>query len=161
MSDWYNQYEKNIFSSLKDEKNRDIRFFRIEEMLRIAERTDKYAPSCEKCQSFKNRLNEEQKSLKKAVQYPGKERKELDKLQIEMSAHMRKVHGFYPPYYFSYLYSAIGILIFMAITFIMYLIFPSLSLLNIMAVAFAAGVIIGQITGHKKDNKIKKEKKIL
>jgi len=161
MSDWYNQYEKNIFSSLKDEKNRDIRFFRIEEMLRMAERTDKFAPLCKKCQSFKKRLNEDSMYIKKAVKYPGKERKELDKLQIEMSAHMKKIHGFYPPYYFSYLYSAIGILIFMAITFIMYLIFPSLSLLNIMAVAFASGVIVGQILGHKKDNKIKKEGKIL
>jgi len=161
MSDWYNQYEKNIFSSLKDEKNRDIRFFRIEEMLRMAERTDKYAPSCKKCQSFKNRLNEISMSIKKAVRYPGKERKELDLLQSEMSAHMKKIHGFYPPYYFSYLYSAIGILIFMIIAVIVYLIFPSFSIWNILSISFAAGVITGQITGNKKDNRIKKEGKIL
>jgi len=161
MSDWYNQYEKNIFSSLKNEKNRDIRFFRIEEMLRMAERTDKYSPSCKKCQSFKNRLNECSISIKKAVRYPGKERKELDLLQTEMSTHMRNVHGFYPPYYFSYLYSAIGILVFMAIAIIVYLIFPSFSIWNILSISFAAGVIAGQIAGNKKDNRIKKEGKIL
>jgi len=161
MSDWYHKYEENVFNLLKDEKNRDLRFFRIEEMLRMAKRADKFAFSCTKCQSFKNRLNEEHKSLKKAVQYPGKERKELDLLQTEMSAHMKKIHGFYPPYYFSYLYSTIGIIIFMAIAFLFYLFLPTLSLWNILAVAFATGVIIGQITGHKRDNKIKREEKNL
>jgi len=161
MSDWYKQYEKNVFNLLKNEKDRDIHFFRIEEMLRMAERTDRYALSCSKCLSFRNLLNEEQKSLKKAVQYPGKERKELDKLQIEMSAHMKKIHGFYPPSYFSYLYSTIGIILFIAFALIFYLFFPSFSLWNILSVAFAAGVIIGQITGHKKDNKIKTEGKVL
>jgi len=161
MSDWYNKYEEKVFNLLKNEKTRDIRFFRIEEMLRMAERADKYSLTCKECLSFKNRLENGYESLKKAVQYPGKERKELDKLETQMSSHMKKVHGFYPPLYFLYLYSAIGILIFMVIAFIIYLIFPSLSLLNIMAVAFAAGVIIGQIKGHKKDNKIKREGKIL
>ena len=161
MSDWYHKYEENVFNLLKDEKNRDLRFFRIEEMLRMAKRADKFAFSCTKCQSFKNRLNEGYKSLKKAVQYPGKERKELDILQTEMSAHMKKIHGFYPPYYFSYLYSAIGILIFMTIAIIIYLILPSFSIWNILAISFAAGVIAGQITGNKKDNRIKREGKTL
>lgn len=161
MSDWYNQYEKDIFFSLKDEKSRDIRFFRIEEMLRMAERADKYASSCKKCESFKNRIDESSKSIKKAIKYPGKERKELDLLQTEMSAHMKKIHGFYPPHYFSYLYSTIGIFILCSTAIIIYLIFPSFSIWNILAISFATGVIAGQIIGNKKDNKIKKKGKTL
>jgi len=161
MSDWYHKYEEKVFNLLKNEKNRDIRFFRIEEMLRMAERADKYSLTCKECLSLKNRLDQGEASLKKAVQYPGEERKKLDNLQTEMASHMKKIHGFYPPYYFSYLYSTIGILLFMVIAFIFYLFFPSFSLWNILSVAFSAGVIIGQITGHKKDNHIKREGKML
>ena len=161
MGSWYTGYETDVVQQLKGTRDRDLRFFRIEEYLRMAERADKFAGSCRECDSFRFQMEKQKGTLAKAVQEPGRERRELDRLQSKMSDHMKRQHGFYPPYYFTYLHSFIWTVLLMCLAFIASLFFPDADSWYFLAPAFAAGVLSGQITGSRKDRKIRADKKNL
>ena len=161
MGSWYAGYEKEVVQQLKGTRERDLRFFRIEEYLRMAERADEFSDSCRECHSLCFPMERQKDSLAKAVQEPGRERRELDRLQSKMSDHMKQQHGFYPPYYFTYLHSFTWTVLLMCFAFIASLFFPDADRWYFLAPAFAAGVLSGQITGSRKDRKIRADKKNL
>ncbi len=161
MENWYSNYEKDVVHQLEGIKRRDLRFFRIEELLRMAELADKFASSCRECRSFCHQMEKDKESVGKAIREPGPERRELDRIQSQMSDHMRKSHGFYPPFYFTYLHSFIWTALLGALAYVTSLFFPNSDLWNFIAPAFAAGVIIGQVTGSRKDRRIRDSKKNL
>lgn len=161
MSNWYDNFEQDVILKLNGTKSRDLRFFRIDEYLRIAERADAFASSCRDCNSFRFEMEKQSDLLAKAVGEPGHERRELDRLQSRMSDHMRKLHGFYPAYYFTYRYSFFLTVALLAVAFLAHLFSPASDVWFFIAPAFAVGVVTGQIVGGKKDRRIRKAKKIL
>lgn len=161
MGNWYSEFEKGITQKLKGTKDRDLRFFRIEEFMRIAERVDNFSSTCRECKSFKFEIDKQKDSLSKALKSPGRERREYDKLHSGMSKHMQKVHGFYPPFYFTYLYAAIWSVLLISFSLLFWLFFSSITIWAFLTPAFAIGVITGQIIGGKKDRKIRLGNKLL
>ena len=161
MENWYANYEKDIVRRLEGTKKRDLRFFRIEELLRMAELADKFAPSCRECHSFCHQMENDKEGVEKAVREPGPDRRKLDRLQSQMSGHMRKGHGFYPPFYFRYLYSFTWTVLLVTLACLAGLFFPNADPWNFIAPAFAAGVIAGQVTGGRRDRRIRDNKKNL
>ncbi|RKD92740.1 hypothetical protein [Mangrovibacterium diazotrophicum] len=161
MENWYPGFEKKVVGQLQGAKERDLRFFRVEEYLRNAERIDGFAPKCRECYSYRNEMEKMADDVVTAVQTPGKERRELDRIQSGVNDHMRKAHGFYPPYYHTYTQSAYWTLGFMLAAFMLTFAFPSIEKVVFYSPAFAIGVVTGQIIGGRKDRKIRDSEKIL
>ncbi|MFV0521623.1 MAG: hypothetical protein ACK5MI_04200 [Mangrovibacterium sp.] len=161
MNNWYKDFETRILEHIKDCKGSDLRFFRIEEYLRNAERIDKMADRCKICASIREKIDNECDNIKKAIDEPGKERKKLDDIQSELINHMKKEHGFYPPMYHTYMQSIYWLVGFMFIAFICTKIFSSIPGVAFYSPAFIIGVTIGQIKGGKMDKNVIKSNKQL
>ncbi len=161
MSDWYTDFEQDVVRKLKGHKRSDLRFFRIDEYLSMAEKIDVLASSCRECHSFRLEMDKQRDLLAKAVGEPSRERRELDRIQSRMSDHLRKEHGFFPAYYFTYRYSFFFTVCLLAVAFFAYLFSPATDVWYFFAPAFAAGVITGQVIGGKKDRTIRETNKIL
>lgn len=161
MSSWYAGFEEDVVLKLKGHKRSDLRFFRIDEYLSMAEKIDVLAASCSECQAFRLNMDKQRGILAKAVAQPGRERRELDRLQSRMSDHMRKKHGFFPAFYFTYRYSFFFTVCLLAVAFLAYLFSPATDVWYFFAPAFAAGVISGQVIGGKRDRVVRETGKIL
>lgn len=156
MNDW----AEIVDNSLNGLKERDIRFFRIDELKRNIERTNRFSDECDDCKKLEIEISETIPHIREAVEFPGKERRRLDKLVSSLSAHMRKSHGFYPPWYFNYLWSFWGIVAGIAIGAILYFVIPG-KRIEIAALCFAIGLLTGQIIGGSKDRKIRRENRLM
>jgi len=161
MENWYPEFEKRVVGQLQGAQLRDLRFFRIEEYLRNAERVDAGAATCRECYSLRNEMEQLKDDVATAVETPGKERRQLDKLQSRLADHMRKAHGYYPPYYHTYLHSVYWTVGLMGAAFLLTYLFPDIEKAVFYSPAFAIGVVTGQIIGGKKDRKVRESDKLL
>lgn len=161
MSDWYTGFEQDVVRKLKGYKRSDLRFFRIDEYLNMAEKTDALAAACSECHAFRLEMDQQRDLPARAVGEPGRERRTLDRLQSRMSDHLRKEHGFFPDCYFTYRYSFFFTVCLLGLAFLAYLLFPAADVWFFFAPAFVVGVISGQVIGGKKDRVIRKTSKIL
>lgn len=161
MENWYPEFEKSLVEQLQQAKAGDLRFFRMEEYFRNAERIDNQAGTCRQCKALRHDMDRSKEEVGKAVSHPGPERRRLDDLQSRINDHLRKSHGFYPPYYHTYMQSIYWTVSLMAIAFILTFIFPALDKAIFYSPAFALGVVTGQIIGGKRDRKIRETNKIL
>lgn len=160
MQNWSDEILEPIEEQLKDVKEKDLRFFRVDEFKRNIRRTGENMNSCPVCNKNRIPITEVCQTLLQAIQVPGKSRREYDRLISNLSRHMRKEHNFYPPYHYTYLYSFFGILAGLTAGFLLSLLFPSL-VLEMFSLGFSLGIIPGYIWGSIKDNKIRKEKRLM
>ena len=160
MEKWGEKISSKIDTNLEKSREKDKRFFRIDEFKRNVSRVDEFSKNCPVCNKMKIDIGESVEKINEAVEVPGKSRRQFDRLITRLSKHMQKEHGFFPPYYFSYIYSFVGIVAGLAIGFFLYKMFP----LN-GEVLLAGGISICMISsffiGTRKDNKIRKEKRIM
>ncbi|MFV0553883.1 MAG: hypothetical protein ACK5LR_04180 [Mangrovibacterium sp.] len=161
MSTRYQKFEEQALEQIKDCKGSDLRFFRIEEYLRNAERIDLLAEECPSCANIRKQMEAEVGNLKEAVEQPGKSRKKLDEIQDQLVNHLRKSHGYYPPMYHTYMQSIYWLMGFMLAAFIIVKLFATFNPIAIYSPAFVIGVVIGQVRGSKKDREIQKTGKQL
>ncbi|MCF6333857.1 MAG: hypothetical protein L3J11_11285 [Draconibacterium sp.] len=160
MGNWAEEINSKIDSKLAEVREKDIRFFRIEEFKRNVARADDFSPNCSFCKSQKINVFETVETIDEAVQVPGKTRREFDRLISRLSKHMQKEHGFYAPYYFSYQYSFYGIIVGFIIGFLLMKVIPQYSI-EMLSLGFIAGLIPSYIWGFIKDNKIRSEKRLM
>ncbi len=99
-------------------------------------------------------------NIYEAVEVPGKSRRDFDRLISRLARHMQKEHGFFAPYYFSYLYSFIGILAGLTIGFALFKLFPLYGEL-LLSACVMIGIVGSYLTGSRKDNIIRNSKKIM
>lgn len=148
-------------TKLESAKEKDLRFFRIEEFKRIIVRNGEFSETCDECRQFQPAIEKILGQIDVAVEHPGKVRRQYDKLIDILATHQRKVHGFYPPYYYTYLYSFFGILSGLALGALLGLIILPEKIWHFIVVGFIAGTIISQILGGRKDKTIRANKKLL
>lgn len=160
MGKWAEGLNSEIESKLGEAREKDIRFFRIEEFKRNIIRTDDFSGSCSFCKKQKINIVKTTEAIDVAVFVPGKIRREYDRLISRLSKHMQKEHGFYAPYYFSYHYSFFGIIIGLIIGYILKEINPIYPL-EMLSIGFALGLIPFYIWGYFKDKKIRSEKRLM
>lgn len=160
MDNWANHIRETLKIKLEGVKDREIRFFRIEEFLRNVHRTEEFSNNCMQCNSNKIEINTIIEKIDEAIKVPGKTRREYDGIIGRLSNHMRKEHNFYPPFHYTYTYSFIGIVLGLIIGFLATLLFPSTNWL-ILVGCLTIGMIIGNIIGHKKDKKIRNDNRLM
>ncbi|MFV0365025.1 MAG: hypothetical protein ACK5JS_00765 [Mangrovibacterium sp.] len=161
MNNWYPDFESRVLEQIKDSKGSDLRFFRIEEYLRNAERIDIMADDCPSCAKLREKMEQQAPNIKQAIDEPGAHRRALDDIQAELNQHLKKAHGFYPPMYHTYMQSIYWLLGFMFAALLAVKIFPRVPSIAFYSPAFVIGVVIGQIKGGKMDRLITKNNKQL
>ncbi len=160
MENWAEVMISKIDVNLEKSREKDLRFFRVDEFKRNVTRVDGFSVSCPFCHKHKIDIAEAVENIYEAVEVPGKSRREFDRLISRLARHMQKEHGFYAPYYFSYMYAFIGILSGLIVGYILFRIFPANSEL-LLLVSIMVGIVASYVAGTQKDNKIRKAKKIM
>lgn len=160
MGNWQEIIEKRIEEKLEGANEKDIIFFRIAEFKRNIQRVDNFSSSCQECEQFKKSIEENVQTIDKAINETGKKRREYDKLISNLSKHMQKKHNFYPPYYFSYLFSFGGIIVGVAFGSVLMLFNQQLKL-ELFLVGFAIVLVPVYFWGASKDKIIRREKRIM
>ena len=134
-----------IDASLESVKEKDIRFFRVDEFKRNIRRVHEF--------SFRLRY-----TVPRLM--PGNSRREYDRLIHRLSRHMRKEHGFYTPYWFSYLYAFYGFISGFLLGFLLSVFFTDKK--DIMyGIGFSLCIVAAYIIGSRKDLKIRMANKLM
>ncbi|WP_346856743.1 hypothetical protein [uncultured Draconibacterium sp.] len=160
MDSWSTQLNSQIDEKLIGVNEKDIRFFRIDEFKRNVSRIDAFSSSCHECQQQKQYIQEAVDSIDKAIKNVGSKRRDYDKLISKLSKHMQKEHGFYAPYYFTYMYSFLGIVAGGLIGYLVMNLNPEYQL-ELFCLGFAIGLLPPYVVGSVKDKKIRRQKKLM
>lgn len=160
MENWSEQIISSIDTKLTGVREKDLRFFRIEEFKRNIRRTEAFAGKCLYCREQKPTIEKTISFIDNAVQVPGKDRRDYDRLISRLSSHMQNNHGFFAPYYFTYLYSFFGMLGGLVSGYLFMKIFPEQNWM-VLSAGFVAGLFAGHFWGSIKDKKIRKEKRLM
>jgi len=160
MKSWSSEIHNTIDSKLESSRDKDILFFRINEFKRNISRVDEFSASCPTCKKEMINISEVVQKIDEAVNTPGKTRREYDRLISRLSKHMQKEHGFYAPYYHSYVYALFGIIGGFILGSILYLILPQYQL-EMFVIGISVGLIVSYILGSTKDKKVRSEKKLM
>lgn len=160
MGKWSEQIIATLDNKLSDTKQRDIRFYRVEEFKRNIERVGSFSASCSTCNNEKKNISAIIEKIDEAIDVPGNSRREYDRLISRLAAHMQKSHGFFTPYHFSYLYSFLGIVAGLLLGYLLMKLNPAHGGAMLSA-GFVAGLIAGYFSGAAKDRKIRSSKKLM
>ena len=160
MGDWASGIIKKIEKKLEGVKEKDIRFYRIDEFKRNVNRVDDFSGSCPFCQKQKTDIAASSEIIDEAINVPGQTRREYDRLISRLSTHMQKEHGFFTPYHYTYLFSFFGMVAGLLLGYFLYKLFPAFSW-EMLSIGFATGLIIGYVWGYIKDKKIRSEKRLM
>ncbi len=157
---WGKTMAAKVNERLVNAKDKDIRFFRIDEFKRNIKRVNKFSSGCGDCNRLKIDIADIVETIAEAVDVPGSKRREYDRLISRLSIHMRKEHGFYPPFYFSYFYSFYGFIAGAFLGYLMFLFIPANSE-AMFSIGFASCLVVGYIWGSRKDHKIRLQEKLM
>ncbi len=160
MESWGKQTVSQIDEKLKNTQQRDIRYFRIEEFKRNVFRVDEFSTNCPVCRKQKIDVNGVVANIDEAINTPGARRREYDRLISRLASHMQKEHGFYAPFYFTYLFSFFGMAAGIVIGSLLLKIFPAEGW-ALLTLGFVAGLTAGYVWGGIKDGKIRSSKKLM
>jgi len=160
MNKWSEQKISLLDEKLKNTKQRDIRFYRIEEFKRNIERVGDFSEHCSFCEKEKSNISEIMEKMEEAIHVPGKARREYDRLISRLASHMQKEHGFYTPYHFSYLYSFFGMVAGLLLGYLLMKTIPAHGNALVSA-GFVAGLATGYFWGNSKDKKVRSSKKLM
>lgn len=160
MNNWEKKVLEEMELSLQGVRERDLRFFRIDELKRNISRVAGFSAACPDCRNVRSEIESAMVHLNEAIQVPGQHRREADRLIARLGRHMMKAHRLYPPWHFTYLYSFYGIvtgtLFFLPLVYLL----PETHW-EILAAGFVAGLITGQFTGGKKDRAVRHENRLM
>ncbi|MCY1721532.1 hypothetical protein OU798_14345 [Prolixibacteraceae bacterium Z1-6] len=160
METWSKELNTQIDAKLEGVNDKDLRFYRIEEFKRNITRINSFSNSCPGCKKEMQPIRETVEDIDQAINDVGRKRKDYDQLISQLSKHMQKEHGFYAPYYFTYMYSFFGIVAGAILGYILMNIDPDVKL-ELFCSGFAIGILPPYIIGYLKDKKIRSAKKLM
>ena len=160
MENWAVEINSKIVSKLEGTREKDIRFFRIEEFKRNINRVGTFSTSCQFCQKQKIDISEIVEKIDEAIHVPGKTRREYDRLISRLANHMQKEHGFYTPFHFTYQFSFFGMVTGTLLGYLLLRLFPEYNW-AMLSLGFTIGLITSYILGNIKDKKIRSAKKLM
>ena len=160
MENWAEEIAIKIDAKLEGTRDKEIRFYRIDEFKRNIVRVGSFSKSCPFCQQQKIPISEISGKIEEAINVPGKTRKEYDRLISRLSKHIQKEHGFYAPYYYSYNFSFIGIVIGLLVGYFFTKIYPDIWI-EMLSAGFVSGLMPSYIWGSYKDKKIRSQKRLM
>lgn len=160
MENWAEEINSKIDTRLEKSRDKDVRFFRVDEFKRNIIRVSEFSGSCSHCQKIKIDISETVETINEAIEVPGSSRRDYDRLISRLARHMQKEHGFYAPFYFSYLYAFIGIVAGLVTGYVLFKAVPVYGEALFLACVMV-GIVTAYIAGSLKDSKIRTTKKIM
>ena len=151
-SDWYNRTatEINLYQDTLNKK--DSKKYKLDLLLRVADRVDDFSSYCGECQMFQQEVTTLAQDLGNLIQLPGKERRKNHIKQIDhIVKHLKKEHKLITEGY----YRGMGMIMGPAIGTGIGAAFENLS------IGVAAGIAIGLAIGSYLDKKAEKEGKVI
>lgn len=161
MKNWTEEILGQMHTQLEGTSEKDLRFYRIAEFERMIRRTNEFAPACRECSQSKAEIEKVVALIGESIHQPGKQRRNYDQLIDRLAVHQRKAHGFYPPYYFTYLYSFFGILAGCVLGVLVGLLFSDQPMSYFVLTGFITGLLIVRYPGSRKDQHIRDQNKLL
>lgn len=158
---WSTGVKRNIESKREKIYKRDFKFFKIDRLIRIADRIDEFSNTCKDCENYKKEIEQITEKLPEYINGYPRQRSEYEKRSEVLVKHLKEKHNLVQAEYYSAVYSLAGLsggLILAGGIF--YLIHPGFFKIGILS-GFTLGIIIGRILGKRKDRQIKKDKLIL
>lgn len=163
MNDWLKSIHYQIDKQVEEYISvKDYRFYHIARLKEVASRISGYEENnCVVCRSHKKQIEKLAQQLSKMVNGTGVQRKQYENRLEGMITHLRDKHGVYPAFYFAYLYSfrymmgGIGLGIISS-----YAIFMQFQW-NVLLICLGLGIVVGNITGSRKDSQIRRSGKQL
>ncbi len=160
MQNWAIEITNSIDSKLEGTRDKDIRFYRIDEFKRNIARVETFSKSCAFCAQQKISITEVVDKIDEAINVPGQTRREYDRLISRLSTHIQKEHGFFTPFHFSYRYSFVGMVAGLIIGYVLINFNPGFWV-EMLSIGFIIGLIPSYFLGSMKDNKIRRAKKLM
>ncbi|MGQ7867958.1 hypothetical protein [Sunxiuqinia sp. sy24] len=161
MTEWSQRIAAQIEQELKGTKESDLRFMRVAEYLRMLTQIDEFSDSCPHCSQLKAEIEKEANTIRQAVTQVGRERRSYDKHIDKLARHLKKEHGFYPPYFYTYSYSFSYTAVAGLVGFLISLLFPSIDRWFFLTPGIVIGLLAGQFVGNRKDARIRSMNKLL
>lgn len=157
---WLEQLSRQIESEHEQfSRHNDYQFYDVNLWLRSAEIIDKQADNCHVCQAMKEEINSISANLAQYINETPK-RKAYQKQLHKQLKHLKEAHAYRSKYYFTSLYSLLGILSGTAIGAI-FLILTSCPVLQCLLIGAAIGLTAGRSWGAYKDRMIRQAEKVL
>jgi len=160
MENWAEKTIQVMNTKMEGTRERELRFFRLDELKRNIHRIGQFGSNCPVCEDFKAEVEAVFEHVNEAVNVPGPERRELDRLIFRLSNHMLKEHDFYPPNHYYYLYSVAGVIGGALAGFLLMEWFTATKW-YLPAAGLVVGFFAGMISGIMKDRRIKRERKMM
>ncbi|WP_159521660.1 metal-sensitive transcriptional regulator [Sunxiuqinia indica] len=161
MGEWSQKITAGIEQELSGTKDSDLRFLRVAEYLRMVKRVDEFSKDCDQCQQFQKEIEQQLNTISSAVNNTGKDRRNYDRHIDRLARHMKKEHGFYPPFFYryslSFFYTLVGGVSGLLTSFF----FSSIDRWFFIIPPLVVGLLVGQFIGGQKDARIRANKKIL
>ena len=158
--DWLQKTLKEIDIQSGNLSKHDYRFFQIDRLKRIAERTDEFEAVCKECSDNKAIITNISKDLYHKINAGAKAKRELEKKQEDLMKHFQKAHKIFSINYFVSYYSFFGL-----VAGILSGLLPALFFQDILIALLIAGSIVGLISGYiignRKDKKARLENRLI
>lgn len=161
MKNWAEEITEQLHTKMESINEKDFRFYRIAEFERMINRTHELSANCENCQAFKPEIETVIETINRAIQTPGRLRRNYDRLIDCMAKHQRKDHKYFQPYYFTYSYSFFGMLAGSAVGLLSgFIILPEAIWYFILS-GFVIGLLTARLGGSRKDKIVRANGKLL
>jgi hypothetical protein len=160
MEDWTTLVLLQVDEKLKDVRESDLRFFRVDEFKRNIKRTDEFSGNCPICNREKISISSVVKKIDEAINFPGKSRREYDRLINRMAVHMQKKHGLFTPYYYTYRYTFYGLVAGVLAGYLIMMVAPGQNW-AFLSGGVTIGLLAGYIRGGTKDRKIREKRALM
>ena len=158
---WLETFNEHLSREYEKIPTRDARFFHIERFSRIAEIVHQHSGSCQTCSGLGHQMLEVSEKLGDMINGTGQDLRQYENLLENSAVHLRKAHGYYPSYYFNYLYTFYGFAAGLAVGISLYVLFPAWNAYQVLLLPPAIGCLAGQLAGRKKDNNLRQQGKKL
>jgi hypothetical protein len=94
ISDWFNRISKEVNSYRDSLSKKDFRKYKLDLLLRIAQRVDSFSSTCQECRMFQQEISSLIKDIGNLAEMPNKERqKSYFKTINNVVKHLQKDHG--------------------------------------------------------------------
>lgn len=161
LKSWSVGIEREIDIQKEKIYKRDYKFFKLDRLKNLADRTDEFSIECEICKENKTNIEEITTKIPEYLSGNPSLRSEYEKRNEKIVNHLKNTHNLYPANYFASVYSLAGFSAgIVAGAGISYLLNPEF-LSKGLIFGFVIGLFVGRILGTKKDKQQKKDNLIL
>ena len=162
MENSFYEYCYNLVQEKRDEiSNRDLRFYAVGRLLRMAGKTDELSDDCKICMKNKHTIKHLCEELDYHINHSKETRKNFEKKSENVMQHLKEKHGLRLPYHYTYYYSFFGMLAGTLLGFIIIYTTGHTEKWFIVLAGWLAGLLTGRIFGNYKDGTLKKKNKQL